>query len=100
MLPGEKVEERESEIDGAIRELFEEIGIKTGELEFLVEHKWYFSNEGIVYPTFRLRLFDFVEVKVDPNEHSKYMWVTPRKCYAMRNLVQGFHDLLRQVYFI
>lgn len=101
-LPGGKVEAGESTIEGAVRELFEESGYKamTEQLEFLGEFRWNFPKLNLNFFVHRLKISEFFNVKLDPREHTKYQWVTPRKCYKMKDLINGFHDLLEKLYSV
>ena len=96
-LPAGKVNKRESDKKAILREIREETGYKAKpkELEFLLERLWEFKDKIVEFPTYRLRLNKKIKVKHNPDEHQGYKWVTPKQCYKMKNLIHGFHDLLR-----
>ena len=99
-LPAGMIEVGESDLDGARRELFEETGINViaEDLEFIENFNWHFPNKTIIFPAYRLKLSNIVDIKIDPSEHSDFKWVTPEECYAMNNLIPGFPEFLKKDY--
>lgn len=99
-LPAGKLHLGEAENDGAVREIFEETGLKVdaSNLEYVRSFDWHFPEITVIFPTFRLKLDKLFDVKIDPKEHLEYRWVAPEECYKMKNLIHGFHDLLEKIY--
>lgn len=102
-LPSGKVEENETDLDAALRELFEETGYKgtREELEHLGDFK-FTSTSGVpfVYVTYRLKLTNPHKVIIEDNAHKKAVWVTVDKADKMNDLIYGLHELFRYVGFI
>jgi mutator protein MutT len=99
-LPAGRVEPGESEKTAAIREVFEETGLKVNDtdIEQLGTFDWHFPEVTVIFPTFKVELSQQFNVKLNPKEHSEFKWVTPEECYKMKNLIHGFHDLLEKIY--
>lgn len=95
-----KLEPGESEKEGAVREIFEETGLRVNvsNIKHVRNFKWYFPEITVIFTTFRLKLDKQFDVKINQDEHSEYKWVTPKECYNMKNLIHGFHDLLEKIY--
>lgn len=68
------VDEGEEYIDAAIRELYEELGIKALESDFtqlpMVEETTFFSQNYL------LRVSDDVQITIDPHETEAFFWYT------------------------
>lgn len=101
-LPAGKVERGESDLETITREAFEETGIrlKPEAFEFLGDFVFDFSYLYLEFPTFRAQLDAAYEVTISPTEHQDYKWVTPEEAYAMPNLIDGLHDLLKMTGYI
>ena len=95
-LPAGKVDAGEDDAQSAAREIYEETGYqtKTGELELLGAYPFEFPEYDVTFPTYRIRLQKPLDVKLQPSEHTEFRWVTAEECYAMKDLIYGFHELL------
>lgn len=99
-LPAGRPEGSEKDIETAVREVYEETGyrVKPEQLEYVTTFDWHFPDVNVVFPTYRLRLLQQFEVRINPEEHSAYQWMSPQELHARKDLVHGFHDLLEKVY--
>ena len=99
-LAGGKVEENETDSQAMLRELEEETGYKAtfSELEHLGSYNFVSSmGSPYVFVTYRVKLDKAYDIKLEYSAHSKHRWVTPEECYAIENLIPGFHELLMLV---
>ncbi|MCB9798263.1 NUDIX hydrolase [Candidatus Nomurabacteria bacterium] len=101
-LPAGKVEQGESDEESMVREIFEETGVQVDmqALRFLEDYHFDFPDLYLEFLTFRVILEESVNIVCNPREHAAFKWVTPEECYAMSNLIRGFHDLLERVGYI
>lgn len=101
-LPAGKVEVGEDNETAVLRELAEETGYygSQQELEHLGDHQFGNGKDSYTFATYRIKLNTPHQVKVENSAHKEHRWVTARECYAMPNLIAGFHDLLVRVGFV
>ena len=101
-LPAGKVNADETDEQTILREIKEETGYNAAkeELEFLGDYVFEFPDLYLEFPTYRLKLKQPVDVEHKPDEHVGYKWVTGEECYAMPNLIRGFHDLLERTDYV
>ncbi len=101
-IPGGRLKPGELHLIAMKRELREEVGFITeaSTLELIKTFNWNIKNESIIFRTFRLKVSGFPEVKLNPKEHLDYKWITPKECYAMQNLINGFYEILEEVYLL
>ena len=101
-IPGGRLKPGELHLVAMKRELREEVGFITraSTLEQIKIFNWDIKNESIIFRTFRLKVSGFPEVKLNPKEHTDYKWITPKECYAMQNLINGFYEILEEVYLL
>ena len=48
----------------------------------------------------RIKLKKKISIKLDLKEHQNCKWVTAEECYARKDLIHGFHDLLKLVGYV
>ena len=101
-LPAGKVDADETDEQTILREIKEETGYNAvkEELEFLGDYVFGFPDLYLEFPTYRLKLKQPIDVKHKLDEHVGYKWVTGEECYAMPNLIRGFHDLLERTGYV
>ncbi len=99
-LPAGKNKPGESSLQTAVREVFEETGYKANPelFEYVRNFDWHFPDIEIIFPTYLLRISKQFDVKLNPDEHSEYKWLTPQDVYHLPNLIHGFKDLLEKLY--
>lgn len=101
-LPAGKVNNDETDEQTILREIKEETrySAQKEELEFLGQYDFDFGDLFLEFPTYRLVLKQPVEVVHNTDEHVEWKWVTTKECYAMPNLIRGFHDLLERTGYV
>jgi len=55
------------------------------------------NQTHLIFPTFRIKLQIPITIHLQPDEHTKYRWVTKEECHQMNNLIHGLHDLLEKL---
>jgi len=95
-LPAGGVKKGETDKQAAVREIIEETGhrAKESDLEYLTRIDIDYPDYICEFPTFRLKIAKEIKVTHNPDEHVGYKWVTPEECFAMTDLIKGFHELL------
>src|SRR3974390_1577952 len=70
-LPAGTVESGESDQEAILREILEETGYQASpkDLEFLGEQLFQFQDLELSFPTFRIKLEEPIEVRLDACEH-------------------------------
>ncbi len=97
-LPAGKVDPNETDEAAVLREVEEETGYKAqkNDLKMLGDYVFEFPDLALEFPTYSLKLAKPFMAQYRKDEHTEARWVTPEECYAMSNLIRGFHDLLRR----
>lgn len=97
-LPAGKVEKNETDEEAAIREVWEETGYRAEKkhLRLLGDYVFEFPDLYLEFPAYSLKLAKPFTAQYRKDEHTEARWVTAEECYAMDNLIRGFHDLLRR----
>jgi 8-oxo-dGTP pyrophosphatase MutT (NUDIX family) len=77
-LPSGKIGDQENAVEATLRELFEETGIAAtpGQLVYGVKAFVRYDTYDFIFHTFSLPLEFLPEIKLDPSEHSEYLWET------------------------
>jgi 8-oxo-dGTP pyrophosphatase MutT (NUDIX family) len=102
-VPGGKMEKGETEIQGAIRETFEETGVKLNPKKVVFIEKTYvrFSNPDFefTYTYFRCVLDgkDKPKIVLNKTEHTEYKWITPKDALK-EDLMQDEDYCIKRAY--
>ena len=101
-LAAGKVDRGESDKLAVVREIEEEVNLKIApsQLEFLGTFVRDYPDLFLILPTYRTVLNKPVEISYSPTEHQDYLWVTPEECYARKDLIRGFPELLEELKYI
>lgn len=102
-LPGGKIDHHETPPESAIREIYEETGLRVPDVQLLdvYTHHWHLKDRIqqtiiLVYrgesPT--------GEVKLDPRENDHFQWVTVDEFFAMDedSHLEANYDIIRKIY--
>lgn len=98
-LASGKVAPGESDVKAVLREIQEETGYQATEelLESLGEFVFDVQEFILHFPAFRIQLAAPINVRLNPEEHIEFAWVTPEECYALPDLIHGFYALLERL---
>lgn len=102
-LPSGKVEHGESDTEAILRELEEETGYRATQSEVELLGNFNFisnTNQPYTYVTFRVKLNQPHDVRLEKAAHADYQWVTAQECYAKTDLITGLHELLKLVGYV
>lgn len=101
-LPAGSVHDRENPVEGAVRELKEETGIalRAEALTFVKEYYWKRNNDlTLKFFLFKTELPEQSSVLLC-KEHSSFKWVSSEECAETPNLLEGFDQILWDVFKI
>lgn len=95
-VPAGKIENSETPVQGAKRELVEETGIDLPESHFNFIEKVYdkFPTLGFIVHIFHVRLSERMTIKINPDEHKVFKWVTLEEALTM-DYMQDVDELLK-----
>ena len=93
-MPGGKIESGETQVQSAIRETFEETGIRLEESELIKFGELYVRHEDYdyTYHIFHHEFSDFPHVSLS-KEHTEFKWVTFEEVFDMP-LMLGSHEII------
>lgn len=101
-VPGGKLEAGETPIEGAVRELQEETGLKLNydQLEFVI--KLYvrakeLDYEFYIYKSTLSTPIKNVNIIIDSKEHNDFVWLSPNDALALK-LIYGEKELIEFLY--
>lgn len=86
-LPAGSINERESIVDCAKRELFEEVGLKTNELKYVGVIREYDSNGSFIHFAFLCDKYNGKIILKEPNKCEKWEFFTLDK--LPKNILNG-----------
>ena len=99
-LVGGTVEAGETPLEAAVREVREEIGVtlETEALELVRRHENLFPAGVVEFDVFRSKTPLKGENKLDPNEHTGYLWGLQKDLLPRLDLHAGLADILRHIF--
>jgi 8-oxo-dGTP diphosphatase len=94
-LPAGKADEGENIKEAVLREIIEETGLSFSDTDLKYFDSFYVRDGSfdIEWHMFATQIEYLPEVKINPNEHKDYKWVTPLEAIEM-NLI---HDLKESI---
>lgn len=98
-LPAGKVEKGETVEQAMLREVKEETGIELENEKYEFYKIKYVSQDNIqfTYYSYFCKLDYKPDVKINPNEHQLYLWITPKDAMKL-NLIQDGDNCLKDFY--
>lgn len=101
-LPAGKVDPGEDDRTAVLRELGEETGYIASdeELEHLSDFDFGNDESAYTFCAYRVKLSTPYIMKLEEAAHQESQWVTAEECYAIKNLIPDFHELLKLLGFI
>lgn len=96
-LPAGKVEEGESYLEAAKRELAEETTLQKNP-QMLGVWKWMFPDIHITFPVFQIKYEHLPSISLPEDAHERYAWLSPEEILSLPNAIHGLKNLIRIVY--
>lgn len=95
-VPGGKLEEGETPVQGAIRELYEEAGILLGAADLQPISSLYVRNQNgdYIFHRFRAILEELPKLNIALEEHDEARWVTKEEAFELPLIAGGKEALL------
>jgi len=90
-LPAGKLEKDELPKAAAVRELYEETGLKVNAHEVKEVGRLYvrLPHINFIFHIFHLRLNSFPPIELNLNEHREARWVTPKEAFDLPLIIGG-----------
>ncbi len=100
-VPAGKIKEKETLEEGMLREIKEETGLTLKEPNLKYFKKIYekYPNYDFVYHIFQAKLTGQEGIKLNPEEHKNYKWVTPKNALKI-NLIEDEDVCIKLFYKI
>ncbi|VVB74357.1 ADP-ribose pyrophosphatase [uncultured archaeon] len=100
-VPAGKLKDKETLTEGVLREIKEETGITLKEPNLKYFKKIYvkYPNYDFVYHIFQTKIKGKEEIKLNPEEHKNYKWITPKNALKM-NLIEDEDACIKLFYKI
>ncbi|MEI6835580.1 MAG: NUDIX hydrolase [Candidatus Falkowbacteria bacterium] len=98
-LPAGKIDGNEDKIEAMLREIFEETGYKIdlSNLEYLDKVYVKYPEYSFIYHMFRLVVNSEPLIKINPEEHQDFKWVSPNEALNLE-LIQDLEECLKISY--
>lgn len=84
-IPAGKLNPGESSVDAIVRELYEETGIRHSPFEIGYFRKLFvrYPDYDFIYHMFTAKMQEKPEVKIKPDEHKSFQWVSPEEALKL-----------------
>ena len=98
-IPGGKLNQNETPIEGVIREIMEELSLKLVAEEVSFLKSFYVRNSSNNYRLhlFTWKLSEFPKILLNSNEHQDYKWQPISKIHKL-DLIEGQYEALMHAY--
>mgnify|MGYP000851689829 CR=1 FL=1 len=98
-LPAGKMDDGEDKVSAMVREIFEETGllIDVKDLEYVDKIYVQYPEYHFIYHSFRLVLKSRPLIKISPNEHKEYVWLSPQAALELE-LIRDLDACIKDFY--
>jgi mutator protein MutT len=93
--PGGRLEKGEEPRAAALRELWEETGIKTTNAMFLGVHNIAMPHGTVAMTSYKISIPSTTSITIDPEEHHAYAWYDTETLCSTENILWGMPTILR-----